>query len=120
MSNPSAPSTFDCPTCGSPLTAPGDGSTSMQCPACSNTVVIPPEFRSGQSGVSDPASRKKVVMHELMSQLANGNKIGAIKVYRQAFDVGLMEAKTAVEASHKPANTPCHRRAIKFFISPPF
>jgi outer membrane protein assembly factor BamB len=98
MSDLSSPLTFNCPTCGSPLTPPRDDSTSMICPACSNTVVIPEAMRSNHPGVDDPTARKKAVMHELMRLLGTGNKIGAIKVYREAFQVGLLEAKNAIDA----------------------
>lgn len=38
--------TFLCPSCGAPLDAPTGGETSIHCPFCNNTVVVPPELRT--------------------------------------------------------------------------
>jgi hypothetical protein len=45
-------------------------------------------------------------MNEVRSLIAAGNKIGAIKVYREITGVGLKEAKDAVEAMASDPNAP--------------
>jgi outer membrane protein assembly factor BamB len=96
----SDPNTFNCPTCGATLTPPGDGAARMICPFCNNNVTIPTELRANtQSGqLHDRSSRKKAILHELMRLVGSGNKIGAIKFYREQFDVGLAQAKEAIDA----------------------
>ena len=37
---------FKCPDCGAPLEVPIDESTSMQCPFCAETIIIPSLYRS--------------------------------------------------------------------------
>ena len=47
--------------------------------------------------VYDSSSRKKVILHELMRLVGSGNKIAAIKLYREQFDVSLAQAKEAID-----------------------
>jgi ribosomal protein L7/L12/DNA-directed RNA polymerase subunit RPC12/RpoP len=90
--------TFNCSTCGAPLTVPGDTAT-MRCPYCSNTVIVPEALRGGSPEPTtmntgpDPA-----VIQEITRIARSGKKIEAIKLYRQLTEVGLKEAKDAVEA----------------------
>jgi hypothetical protein len=106
------PGTFNCPACGAPLEYPGVGET-VPCPYCRNSVIVPQELRSH---APEGAAARKAAAHtaagadqtvpgltpEQLAQvkryLHDGQKIEAIKVYRQATSVGLKEAKDAVEA----------------------
>jgi ribosomal protein L7/L12 len=90
--------TFNCSTCGAPLTVSGDAA-SIRCPYCSNTVIVPESLRGGapesapvQTG-PDPAK-----IQEIVAIARSGNKIEAIKQYRELTGVGLKEAKDTVEA----------------------
>ncbi len=92
------PQPFKCPSCGGPLDYDG-GSITVRCPFCTNSVIVPEELRAGPPHGSSPAP-----WHEQISKLAQigqmvraGNKIAAIKLYREAFGTGLKEAKDAVE-----------------------
>jgi len=97
MSNPN---TFNCSTCGASLTPPGDGTPSMSCPFCNSSVTIPAELRvsAHKRQADDNSSRKKAILHELMRLVGSGNKIGAIKLYREQFDTSLTQAKEAIDA----------------------
>ena len=45
---------FNCPTCGAPLDAPQDDATTVHCPYCNSSVVVPQEVRShGTPPVND-------------------------------------------------------------------
>jgi ribosomal protein L7/L12 len=80
----------------------------MHCPFCNNSVIIPPELRqpgvlpnlrSGNStAVTDSRLQTADQINEIARLVQHGDKIGAIKLYRQITGVGLVEAKTAVEA----------------------
>ncbi|MGA9997106.1 MAG: hypothetical protein WBP93_16935, partial [Pyrinomonadaceae bacterium] len=101
------PATFNCPMCSAPLNPKGADHATMSCPYCSNTVLLPEELRGGasvQSSAGAPAGNAFGSMIEQAMHLAEvgrliqvGNKIGAIKLYRETFGVGLKEAKDAVE-----------------------
>jgi ribosomal protein L7/L12/DNA-directed RNA polymerase subunit RPC12/RpoP len=90
--------TFNCSTCGAPLTISGDSAT-IRCPYCSNTVIVPETLRGGSpdptpvNSAPDPAQ-----IQEIIAIARSGNKIEAIKRYRQLTEVGLKEAKDTVEA----------------------
>ena len=59
-----------------------------------------------QQEASSPATAGANIMREIMQILAHGNKIEAIKVYRQATGAGLKEAKEAVEALGRGEDAP--------------
>jgi LSD1 subclass zinc finger protein len=93
------PQPFKCPSCGGPLDYDG-GSITIRCPFCTNSVIVPEELRTSAAHHHAPTG-----WHEQVSKLAQigqlvraGNKIAAIKLYRETFGVGLKEAKDAVES----------------------
>ncbi len=92
------PQPFKCPSCGGPLEYDG-GKITVRCQFCSNSVIVPEELR-----MSRPAAREDATLQDQLGNLAqigrlirDGNKIEAIKVYRETFGTGLKEAKEAVE-----------------------
>lgn len=100
------PSSFNCPMCSAPLNPAGVSAATMNCPYCSNTVLLPEELRGATSrGASALGAGNALgsminqAMHlaEVARHLRAGNKIAAIKAYRETFGVGLKEAKDAVE-----------------------
>lgn len=95
---------FKCPTCGGPLEPP-EGESAMKCPYCANTVIVPESLRipARQQSASPSAGMLDLTAFgEQMAEVARlargGNKIEAIKLYREVTGVGLAEAKAAVEA----------------------
>jgi ribosomal protein L7/L12 len=90
--------TFNCPSCGAPLDYNGTGET-MRCPYCNTSVIVPETLRPAAS--SAPGASRGVLPDQMLavSRLAlAGNKIEAIKMYRQMTNCSLVDAKAAVEA----------------------
>ena len=99
-------STFNCPTCGAPLDNPGSGDI-MRCPYCNNAVIVPEDLRS-QANQATPAPgsamfdtsnllQQTEALQEVAQLAREGKEIEAIKRYRQISNVGLVEAKKAVD-----------------------
>lgn len=98
--------TFKCPACSAPLEF--EGTTMQKCRFCGSSVIVPshvmresPSF--GGAGAIDfgdlsELTGKALKIAEIRGLIDSGNKIGAIKVYRETFGTGLAEAKDAVEA----------------------
>jgi len=88
--------TFNCPSCHASLDLPENLTQPIvKCPYCSTTVIVPEELRPvGQS----QSPRYEQGMSEILSLLSQGNKLEAIKIYRELYDVSLKDAKDAVEA----------------------
>src|SRR5215210_6388051 len=103
------PTSFKCPMCAAPLDLnSGFSGVTVRCPYCENTVILPEELRNNagevniNAGQSAGASVAPIIdqalkMAEIAQLLHAGNKIAAIKLYREIFGVGLKEAKDAVE-----------------------
>jgi DNA-directed RNA polymerase subunit RPC12/RpoP len=95
--------TFHCPTCSAPLEYSGSGSL-VRCPYCNNSVIVPEELRSKKSASHPEASAPGQTfisaekMENISQLLRAGQKIEAIKIYRQATNLGLKEAKDAIDA----------------------
>jgi len=97
--------TLQCPNCGAPIDYTSDSDPTVRCGYCDSTVVIPEELqpKSQQAeytfGISTGLSLEQVnALKKITDQIQLGRKIEAIKLYRQAFGVGLKKAKDAVEA----------------------
>ena len=90
----STPKTLNCPSCGAPLDFNGSSAV-VRCKFCHNVVVldalksIPPETidLKERTGIPD----------DIVQLIRSGNKLEAIKRYREHFDVSLARAKFAVE-----------------------
>ncbi len=103
--------TFACPSCGAPLDYDGRGDT-MRCPYCKNSIIVPETLRRGreadenesilQTGTTGLDMGEMIAnaarLKEIVATAREGNKIEAIKQYRELTGVGLKEAKDAVEA----------------------
>jgi len=94
----SQPETFQCPACGAPLELPKDAA-SIQCPYCHHVVIVPESLRTASSlSTHEPDVPDTARIQEIIVIARSGNKIEAIKQYRELTGVGLKEAKDAVEA----------------------
>lgn len=101
------PTSFNCPMCAAPLDLTSGDALTMRCPYCSNTIIIPEEVRGGAARSSSagspvlgefaPMIDQALKVAEVARLLKGGNKIAAIKLYREIFRCGLKEAKDAVE-----------------------
>jgi LSD1 subclass zinc finger protein len=89
---------FKCSSCGGPLQYDG-GAITVRCEFCSNTVIVPEELRQsyGRPPSAVPFMDQMRNLKQMGQLIREGNKIQAIKLYRETFGVGLAEAKDAVE-----------------------
>jgi ribosomal protein L7/L12/outer membrane protein assembly factor BamB len=93
--------TFSCPSCNASLEVPDPPRLALNCPYCGSTVFVPDEVASGgRAGTPSPATA------EISRLLQAGRKIEAIKLYRATFNVGLREAKDAVEQMERGPTRP--------------
>lgn len=102
------PQTLKCPSCAAPLQYDGR-SPSIQCEYCNNILLMPEESRHAAPpppnfsfGSSDPFANFAPQINlsrliEINDLMHSGRKIEAIKLFRETFNVGLKEAKEAVE-----------------------
>jgi ribosomal protein L7/L12 len=92
--------TFRCPSCDGSLDYDGF-STIIRCSFCNSSVIVPESLRGlpGSAGVTAGMDLSQATALAEIVQLAKqpNKKIQAIKLYRETFDVGLAEAKEAVE-----------------------
>lgn len=84
---------FQCPSCGANIELQNTGATTISCPYCRTSIVVPDAMRSAaiEDFSTDP------MFADVWQALQVGNKIEAIKRYRENFGGGLKEAKDAVE-----------------------
>jgi DNA-directed RNA polymerase subunit RPC12/RpoP len=97
---------FRCPSCSAPLEF--EGKPVQKCRFCGSNVIVPanvlqssPSFGGVGSmdfGDLSALTGKALKIAEIQGLIQSGSKIHAIKVFREAFGVGLKEAKDAVEA----------------------
>jgi ribosomal protein L7/L12 len=85
---------FQCPSCGASLSYEGGPELTITCQFCGSNVIVPAELRDQAASVPVLDLAK---LAELKRLALGGQKIEAIELYRQMFDVGLKEAKDAVE-----------------------
>jgi ribosomal protein L7/L12 len=89
------PAALRCPTCSAPLDLPPAHATTLRCPYCGAGVLL--TERAGHVEAAASQERHTDAIAEVLRQLRAGSKIGAVKVYRERFGVGLAEAKDAVD-----------------------
>jgi hypothetical protein len=87
----------NCPSCGSPLNLAGGNKSMVVCSFCGMNVALHADSASKPVLSAPIEYRKNQILNLLLERLAAGKKIEAIKIYRQNFQVELVEAKKAVE-----------------------
>ncbi len=97
---------FKCPSCSAPLEF--EGKMMQKCKFCQSNVVVPSEMMRnsnafGGAGALDfgdlsALKGKALQIAEIQKLIQSGQKIYAIKLFRETFGVGLKEAKDAVDA----------------------
>lgn len=98
------PQPFNCPTCGAPLNYKGGPDLTINCSFCGTPVIVPPELRTGPI-VEPPAPisatpqtvGQRPEFAEIERLVRAGNKIEAIKLFRQLTGAGLKEAKDVID-----------------------
>jgi sugar lactone lactonase YvrE/ribosomal protein L7/L12 len=89
------PQSLRCPTCSAPLDVPDAHASTVKCPYCGAGALL--TERLGSLQASPAQERHADAIADVLRQLRAGSKIGAIRVYRERFGVGLAEATEAVE-----------------------
>lgn len=101
--------TFRCPACSAPLEF--EGKPIQKCKFCGGNVIVPSGVIRGSSTFGSSGSLdfgdlsaltgRALKIAEIQRFLQQGQKIQAIKVFRETFGTGLAEAKDAVEAMER-------------------
>lgn len=99
------PTVLNCSMCSAPLDLSQASGATIGCTYCGNTMILPEELRGqvshqphASAGVPfAPLVDQALKMAEVARLVRAGNKIAAIKLYRETFGCGLAEAKQAVE-----------------------
>ncbi|MBX7173300.1 MAG: hypothetical protein K1X72_20185 [Pyrinomonadaceae bacterium] len=85
-----------CPSCAAPLECDGDAFET--CEFCGSKIAVTPDNSFSQNSVGfDGLLQNAYKLKEILNLARSGNKIEAIKVYRETFQCSLAEAKNAVE-----------------------
>lgn len=85
-----------CPACAAPLEC--DGDKFEKCDFCGSKIIVNQDNVFNQNTVGfDGLLKDAHKLKEILQLARSGNKIEAIKRYRETFGVGLKEAKDAVE-----------------------
>lgn len=86
---------FECPNCQANLDYDSNSNAlTVRCSFCNSTVIVPDTLRR-QHGQT---AQQPQVLAQIVQLVQNGQKIEAIKRFREAFNVGLKEAKDVVDA----------------------
>jgi hypothetical protein len=93
---------FTCPSCGAPLNYKGDGSSTISCPYCYTSVIVPQELRTQQSqpvapDVSMSLAGQAHKLRELSNLIRAKQGDQAIALYQQVYGVDSGEAQRLVE-----------------------
>lgn len=97
--------TFKCPSCAAPLEF--EGKPMQKCRFCGGNVIVPSEMFYPPAGRhANPVDLSSLTgralkIAEIQREIQRGNKINAIKIFRETFGTGLKEAKDAVEAMER-------------------
>jgi streptogramin lyase len=101
--------TFKCPSCNAPLEF--EGKMMQKCRFCGSNVIVPTGaiqnsnafggFGEMNFGDFSDLKGKALKIAEIQQLIQSGNKIMAIKVFRETFGTGLKEAKDAVDAMER-------------------
>ena len=94
--------TFTCPSCAAPLDYDGRGASTIECPYCSSSVIVPQELRFQRSEPVDQhvtmsLKGQAANLRELSRLVKTGQKVQAYNLYQQVFKVSLADAMRAVD-----------------------
>ncbi len=92
---------FTCPSCGAPLDYSGNGASTISCPYCYSSVIVPSELRNQRSEVSPDVTMSLAGQGPKLRELSNliraGQRDQAINVYSQVYHVDMANAQQLVD-----------------------
>lgn len=88
------PKSLTCPNCGAPLNYDSRSAT-VRCSFCHNVIVLDTIKPEAKEKPQPP--RPVRLPEEILELVRGGNKIAAVKRYREIYDVSLARAKYAIE-----------------------
>jgi uncharacterized Zn finger protein (UPF0148 family) len=93
---------FSCPSCGAPLDYAGNGSSTISCPYCYTSVIVPQELRAQRSQpvapeVSMTLAGQAPKLRELSNLVRAKQRDQAIAVYQQVYGVSPQDAQRFVD-----------------------
>jgi hypothetical protein len=96
------PEALKCPSCAAPLDYPASGGTTMHCPYCNSTVVLPGAAQQTTpendiAAALAPLLGNAMDIPQIADLLKSGRKIEAIKIIRQTSGASLIQAKQAID-----------------------
>ncbi len=104
---------FNCPNCGAPLDYTEGSAPTIRCPFCNNSVIVPEELRDHAASSDGMVDLQPGKLKDIADLARGGNKIAAIKLYREMFGVGLQEAKNAIDSLAEGRPVQIHRVAAE-------
>ncbi|MBB4635272.1 hypothetical protein [Longimicrobium terrae] len=88
------PTPLRCPTCSAPLDVPSEHANLVRCAYCGAAALVSERFGTPMAiAAHDPHSS---VIAEVLRHLREGDRVGAIQVYRERLGGSLLEARKAV------------------------
>lgn len=88
---------FRCPSCNAPLRyEAGDGAV-ITCEFCNNSILVPENMRGAAPWPGEANTDQIAQLEKIIDLIHENRQIEAIKLYRSTFNVGLAEAKQAVD-----------------------
>jgi hypothetical protein len=93
---------FNCPNCGAPLDHSGNGASTISCPYCYGSVIVPPELRNQRSepvaqDVTMSLAGQAHKLRELSNLVRTNQRDQAISVYSQVYHVDPVQAQQLVD-----------------------
>lgn len=94
--------TFSCPSCGAPLDYGGNGASTITCPYCYTSVIVPQELRSQRSepvapDVTQSLAGQAANLRQLSSLVRIKQRDQAVALYQQIYHVDTVAAQQLVD-----------------------
>ena len=93
---------FGCPSCGAPLDYTGNGASTISCPYCYTSVIVPQELRSQRSEPVSPGMTMSLAgqapkLRELSNLVRAKQRDQAVAMYQQVYGASLGDAQRLVD-----------------------
>lgn len=93
---------FGCPSCGAPLDYAGNGASTISCPYCYSSVIVPQELRGQQATpvspeVSSVLAGQAPKLRELSNLVRAKQRDQAVAVYQQVYGASPQDAQRLVD-----------------------